>query len=175
MKNQQVDIFTIGHSNSPAAQLVTLLNKYDIQDIVDVRSAPYSKYAPQFNREVFEHTLKAAGINYIFAGDCLGGRPKDPACYEPTADDTNKLNYALVMQRPFYKQGIARLIEIAGRRKVAIMCSEENPSLCHRHLLISQTLLDQHVSVWHIRKQGILEEAQPRHKEDRQLSFAKRA
>lgn len=175
MESQQIDIFTVGHSNSPADQLVALLKKYDIQDVVDVRSAPYSKYAPQFNREVIEHTLKDAGINYIFAGDYLGGRPKDPSCYETTDENTNKLNYALVMQRPFYKQGIARLIELAVRHKVAIMCSEEDPSLCHRHLLISQTLLDQHVSVWHIRKQGILEQAEPRHQEEHQLSFAKRA
>lgn len=174
MSDNGMTINTIGHSNVAAAEVVALLVANEIAVVVDVRSVPYSKYTPQFNREMVEATLKQAGIGYKFAGETLGGRPKDPTCYHSDAEPKSRgaylkqVDYGAVMERPWYQKGIARLVEIAGAQRTAIMCSEEDPDDCHRHHLIAQTLLEQGIPVYHIRHTGAIEEAQVIH---RQLSL----
>jgi hypothetical protein len=158
-------IYTIGHSNVPANKIVTLLKQYGIQVLVDVRSSPYSKYVPQFNREMFQSVLERDGLDYRFAGEYLGGRPKDPACYKngqiPNghADFLHLVDYPAVMTMDWYQKGIQRLLEIAADKPTVIMCSEEDPARCHRQHLISQTLLARGVEVLHIRLYGRLQKA----------------
>jgi uncharacterized protein (DUF488 family) len=149
-------IFTIGHSNVPAERLVELLQQHEIATVLDVRSTPYSRYNPQYNRETIQRTLEKAGIAYAYAGDYLGGRPDDPACYE-----NGEVSYRLVAARPWFRRALARLIELAGEERTAIMCAEENPNRCHRHHLVTRALLREGETVWHIRGDGRLEEANP--------------
>jgi uncharacterized protein (DUF488 family) len=146
------------------------LVEYGIEALVDVRSSPYSQYSPQFNRETLAKTLEASGVEYAFAGEYLGGRPRDPSLYRsgemPVGKGSNYLelvDYEKVAQQPFYQKGIARLLQIAGENRTVIMCSEEDPAHCHRQHLIAQTLLGQGVEVLHIRGEGLEEAAvQPR-------------
>ena len=158
-------IFTIGHSNVPAKKIVELLQKHGIQVLVDVRSSPYSKYVSQFNREMFQAVLQGEGLEYKFAGEYLGGRPKDPSCYkngqipDGHADFLHIVDYPAVMTKDWYQKGIQRLLEIARKQPTAIMCSEEDPARCHRQHLISQTLLKQGIEVLHIRSDSRLQKA----------------
>jgi uncharacterized protein (DUF488 family) len=160
-----MDIYTIGHSNVPANKIIDLLRKNGIEVLVDVRSAPYSQYAPQFNREQLAHSLGQAGLRYVFAGEYLGGRPKDPSCYKDKQLPSGKVDYLHlvdyneVAKRSWYQKGITRLVEIAADDQLAIMCSEEDPNHCHRQHLISQTLLAMGITVVHIRGDGSLEAA----------------
>ncbi len=153
-------IYTIGHSNVPASKVIDLLRQFEIQLLVDVRSAPYSQYVSQFNRETFEHTLRLAGIEYQYLGEALGGRPKDPSCYkngqlpDGKADYLHLVDYPAVMTRPFFRQGIDQLLKISSQSRLAIMCSEEDPSQCHRHHLIGRYLDQLGVTVLHIRGDG---------------------
>lgn len=151
-------IYTIGHSNIEINKFINLLKQKGIEMVVDVRSAPYSKYVPWFNRNNIEIELKKEGIAYIFMGDVLGGRPKqlyDNEFY--TADLITDIKYKKIMEQEWYQKGIFKLIEIAKMHKTVIMCSEENPEKCHRHLLISQSLIDKGVNVKHIRGNGNIE------------------
>jgi len=153
-------IYTIGHSNVRAGEIIRLLNQFEIKVLVDVRSSPYSQYCPQFNREPFEQTLKEAGIDYKYAGDFLGGRPKDPSCYkngqmpDGHANFIQLVDYPVVMTKEFFQKGIQHLITIANQKRTAVMCSEEDPANCHRHHLIGKYLTQQGISVLHIRGIG---------------------
>ena len=155
-------IYTIGHSNVPVRKIVELLHRNEITVVVDVRSSPYSQYSPQFNREAFQKTLQDAGIEYKYAGDFLGGRPKDPSCYKDGqipnghADFLHLVDYPAVMTKDFFQRGIQRLLEIAGSNTAAVMCSEEDPANCHRHHLIGRYLTQNGVTVLHIRHDGNL-------------------
>lgn len=159
-----MDIFTIGHSNIKAEVIVDLLKQHSIEVLIDVRSVPYSRFNPQFNRESFKRTLNNNGIQYAYAGHSLGGRPNDPTCY-----DGDQVQYSRIMDKPWYLQGIDQLLECAKYQRVALMCSEEDPKKCHRHNLIAQTLMERGVTVWHIRGDGRLEEARPNQPEAQQL------
>lgn len=150
-------LYTIGHSNQSVDRLIDLLRTHSIAVLIDVRSAPYSRFSPQFNHEALQRTIVAAGIRYVYAGDHLGGRPAESACY----DESGQIDYQRVARQDFYQAGIARLIEYAAEDRTAIMCSEEDPNHCHRHKLIAQTLLERGIAVLHIRGDGRLEAADP--------------
>lgn len=159
-------IYTIGHSNVPAESIIRLLQAYEIVELVDVRSVPFSQYTPQFNRDTWEQTLREAGINYRFAGEFLGGRPSNPQYYKREVLPEGKTNYlkevdyAAYAQDEKYRAGIDALIRLAQKRRTVIMCSEEDPQRCHRQKLITQeSLLKLGVTVQHIRGNGVLETA----------------
>lgn len=71
-------IYSIGYSDHLFDIFLELLNKYTIACIIDVRSAPYSKRTPQFNRELLKVDLKERDIEYVYLGDKVGGRYSDP-------------------------------------------------------------------------------------------------
>jgi len=148
------EIYTIGHSNVDAITFLDLLKEKDIFTLIDVRSSPFSKYAPHFNREELKKSLEQRGIEYIYMGDRLGGKPSDSSCY--VAD---KVSYPKIANKKWYQDALSQLIEISSSKKTTIMCSEEDPSNCHRNLLISQSLLNRGLAVMHIRADGQLEKA----------------
>lgn len=160
-------IYTVGHSNHPAEKFVGLLNAYGIQVLFDIRSMPYSRYNPQYNKENLRRTLEKAGICYVFAGERLGGRIGDPSCYKAGVIPERKVNIAELVdfdqlcQRPWYQAGIALLLREVRERKIVIMCSEEDPACCHRDILVSRKLRELGVTVGHIRGDGRLETTVP--------------
>ena len=162
-----MDLYTIGHSNHPIDRFFQLLQTHSIQLLVDVRSTPYSRFNPQFNQTALQKSLSEHTIEYSYLGNALGGRPKDPEVYHHHAipkaskDYFKEIDYAAVMQRPWFIQGVQQLLELAGSKRTAILCSEEDPTRCHRHHLVARYILGTYpeVNVLHIRKDGSLQEA----------------
>lgn len=163
MEKTQLTVYTIGHSNLKTSKFITLLKNNQINILVDVRSTPYSQYNPQFNKDSLKNSIEGAGLQYEYMGDLLGGRPGDPSCYiagvipDGEADYLHLVDYPAVMTKKFFQKGIRALLKLAEKNKVAIMCSEEDPSTCHRHHLIGRYLVEkENVNVVHIRKDGQL-------------------
>ncbi len=162
-----MDLYTIGHSTHPIDRFLQLLDDWGIQCLVDVRTTPYSRFNPQFNRSALQNSLTQRGIKYVYLGNELGGRPSDPSCYIPrvlpakSADYLHEIDYAEVMKRPWFLEGIRRLLELAGTQPTVILCSEGDPAKCHRHHLIASYLLANRpeVAVKHILKDGSLIDA----------------
>ncbi|HEY1283226.1 MAG TPA: DUF488 domain-containing protein [Steroidobacteraceae bacterium] len=148
-----MDIFTIGHSTHPIERFVALLEGQGVQVLADVRSMPFSRFNPQFNRESLAKSLAASGIRYEFMGEALGARSTDPACYE-----NGRVSYARLAESAPFKRGVEQLIEAAGRQRVAIMCAEKEPLDCHRTILVGRALERVHVKVQHILADGSVEE-----------------
>ena len=99
--------------------LIAALRAHDIATLVDVRSAPYSCYKPEFSKDALERELKHMGIRYVYLGDALGGRPNDPDCY---VDD--KVDYERVKGKPFYQAGIERVrVSLAAGRALRGRCA----------------------------------------------------
>lgn len=150
-------IFTIGHSNHPIEVFLGLLQQHAISCVVDVRSVPFSRFYPQFNKERLATTLKAGHILYEFEGERLGGRIQDKACFLDRQLPQRKVNvaelvdYEVLVQRDWFIQGVNQLMERGKTERIAILCSEEQPDRCHRNLLIARYLLDAGQQVFHIR------------------------
>ncbi|OQP61729.1 hypothetical protein A3860_31180 [Niastella vici] len=147
-------LYTIGHGNRKAEDFLALLKEYGIEYLVDVRSVPFSRFHPQFNRNALESFLAQHGIRYVFMSDELGGRPKDVSCYIK-----GKVDYDILKTKEFFKSGIERLKTAYNKDlNLAIMCSERNPCECHRSKLIAPVLTAGNIIVKHIDEQGKLKD-----------------
>lgn len=145
-------VLTIGHSNHPLDVFVKLLRKHEVTAVADVRSAPYSRHNPQFNREALEKVLKTNGIEYIFLGRELGARSDDRSCYE-----NGRIQYARLARTDLFRRGIERVISSTKDYRVALMCAEQEPLECHRTLLVACVLARHGVAIEHILPDGRLE------------------
>jgi uncharacterized protein (DUF488 family) len=135
-------IKTIGHSNHPIERFLALLKAAGVQRLVDVRSMPWSRRFPQFGRERLEKSLKEAGIDYVWEGEALGGKPQDGGGYDEMA------------ARPEFKRAIGRVIEQSTGTSLCLMCAEKEPLECHRVLLVSRRLAERGTAIEHLLADG---------------------
>ena len=147
---EQPRVYTIGHSNRPVEAFIDRLRSHGIAVVADVRSAPYSRFAPHFNSENLRRTLAAHGIDYLFFGRELGGLPRGSEFY----DAEGHVLYARLAESKAFLDGISRLMAAIAKHRVALTCSEEDPASCHRRLLIGRVLTERGVHVEHIFADG---------------------
>ena len=147
------EIFTIGHSNHPIDKFVELLLLNQITALCDVRSSPYSKFNPQFNREAIQSELKKHRIAYVYLGKELGPRSDDPGCYE-----NGRVQYSLLAEKDLFHEGIRRVKEGMKSYRIALMCSEKDPVMCHRTILVCRRLAADGMGIRHILDDGGIEE-----------------
>ncbi len=146
-----VPIYTIGYGSRSIDEFIALLQQYGVRFLIDVRTAPYSRYKPEFSKEDLDDKLRAADIRYIYMGDSLGGRPDDPDCY----DEEGRVDYEKVKSKAFYQAGIERIVAAyEQQQRVVLMCSEGKPENCHRSKLIGESLDARSVVVAHIDENG---------------------
>jgi uncharacterized protein (DUF488 family) len=145
--------FTIGHSNHAADVWLALLRQHKVEVVVDTRSSPYSKYVPQFDKELMQSSLEGSEFRYLFLGADLGGRPANPNYY----DAKGRVIYGRLCEDAKFKAAITRLENGMERFRVALVCGEENPAHCHRRLLIGRVLVERGHTMLHIRGDGRLE------------------
>jgi len=144
-------IFTIGHSNHTIEAFFALLEQHQIALLVDVRTSPYSRYVPQFNREPLAAETARHGLVYRYLGDDLGGRPGDPALLTDGAPD-----YAKMAVDPRLLKALSKVVAVAATRRVVLFCSEGDPAACHRGNLLGRVLVNRFsVDVSHITADGL--------------------
>lgn len=153
-----MDVYTIGHSNHTVKEFISLLEEYNIELLIDVRSFPGSKYVPQFNKEQMKIWLTKNNIKYRHLAELGGRRNKNYEIKESLVDGWKNpafKNYAAYTLSEPYDAGIERLIKLLSENKVCYMCSEAVPWRCHR-LIISNTLVSKGINVFHIMPEGHL-------------------
>ena len=149
---KQTKIFTVGHSTYALEDFASLLKQHGVDVIADVRSVPYSRWQPQFNREDLTEALKARGIAYVFLGKELGARSDDPKCYE-----NGRVQYRSLAETPLFQSGIKRVRDGSRHKRIALMCAEKDPLDCHRTILVARELVVSGLDVTHILENGSLE------------------
>jgi len=153
-QTQPKQCFTIGYGNYPIDQFIIFLQNISIDLIIDVRSSPYSRFNPHFNREKLEKSLILNDVDYRYMGDKIGGRYTNPCLLFP--DGT--VNYRKVQETEKFQEGINEVLSIiSSGKKIALMCAEKEPERCHRFALISPVLQAKGFSVIHIRPEGKLQ------------------
>lgn len=146
-------LFTIGHSNHPIDTFITFLQRYRVTAVDDVRSHPYSRYAPQYSRDPLKAALARMGIAYAFLGRELGARSENPDCYKQ-----GKVQYDRLARQPQFAEGIKRVTKGMEQHCIALMCAEKDPLECHRTLLVARTLHQAGLEIAHIHADGSLED-----------------
>lgn len=139
-------LLTIGHSNHDADVFMELLAAHEIEAVADVRSWPRSRFAPQYNEAALKKTLDQEEILYVHLGNALGGRPASDRLYHASG----RADYGLMAQETQFRQGLSALLDLARLKRTAILCSERDPHLCHRALLVAQEIDPREMPVAHI-------------------------
>lgn len=149
MSSDMDEVFTIGHSTHSWERFIALVRKANITAIADVRTSPYSRHYPHFNRDDLREELRLDGVSYVFLGRELGGRPSERKFYcEGVAD------YEKMARSSEFSKGLDRVIEGAKNYRIALLCSERDPLDCHRCLLVGRALVQRGVRVSHILDSG---------------------
>ncbi|MEQ1748095.1 MAG: DUF488 domain-containing protein [Prosthecobacter sp.] len=144
---------TIGYGNRTIVEFLQILRNYDVSFLLDVRSSPYSRFSPAFNKATLEAACRSVGVRYLFVGDQLGGRPRSDSCY----DSEGRVDYLKLAQEEYFREGISRLNTAVSKGiSFALMCSELRPEECHRSKLIGEALKRLHIQIRHIDADGSL-------------------
>ena len=145
-------VLTVGHSTQSLEEFLSLLSPNGVTVIADVRSTPFSRFTPYFNRDVLRAALVRRGIGYVFLGNELGARSEDKNCYVQ-----GRVQYSLLAKTSLFQAGIDRVILGAATERIALMCAEKDPLDCHRTILISRSLVACGIGVDHILANGSIE------------------
>lgn len=152
MSGKPLVVYTVGHSTLPLADFVGVLASNEITVLADVRSSPYSRFNPQFNRERLKEELRARNISYVFLGRELGARSDDPTCYAG-----GQVQYDRLAETKLFESGIERIKKGAAQYRIALMCAEREPLECHRTILVARKLEKTGVEIRHILSSGQVE------------------
>jgi len=147
-------VYTIGHSTHSLQRFMALLEQHRISALADIRSMPYSRRYPQFNRETLRDRLRGIGIGYVFLGSELGGRGDGST---PLSVD-GRVQYRALAATKEFAAGISRLRRGSVNLRIVLMCSEGEPLSCHRSLLVGRELTRLNVPVMHILPNGDIED-----------------
>jgi hypothetical protein len=146
-------LYSVGHSNHELPAFLDLLELSGVTAIADVRSSPFSRRLPQFNRPALEPALRQRGIAYAFLGAELGGRPASSELY----DEEGRADYGRMRATEDFARGLDRLCRARAGYTVAMMCGEADAMNCHRGLMVAPALVERGVAAWHLRKDGSVE------------------
>lgn len=133
------ELFSIGSGNEDLKSFIDRLKKWNINCLVDLRSQPYSRYVPHFNRESLSDSLKKAEIDYLYFGDKLGGRPPE--------------GFEKFRASPRFRENIDLLLSQVEGRVAALMCTEFDISKCHRRFIVVE-IIKKGIDVTVIDKEG---------------------
>ena len=127
-------IYTIGYSGFSIEDFVKKIKNNNINCVIDVRSSPFSKYFPQYNKEFVKKYLNNNNILYMNFLE-FGARQTDPKFFNPKG----YLDFEKYTQSLSFLHGTERVVNgIAKGYNIALMCAEKEPSHCHRTIMISR-------------------------------------
>jgi uncharacterized protein (DUF488 family) len=135
MAEEVLTIWTIGHSTRTIEDFLGLLNAHKIESLVDVRHFPGSRRYPHFNKEQLAESLSQAGIEYHHLPQLGGRRRPRPDSHNTAWRNEAFRGYADYMETKSFAEGITRLLDLAHKKRVAIMCAEALWWRCHRSLI----------------------------------------
>lgn len=148
-------MYTIGYATKPIEIYIDQLKTHDIDVVADVRSVPFSKRFFDYHQDALIGHLRRAGIRYVYLGNELGPRSKDPNHY----DQSGQVQFDQLMASENFISGVNRLFD--GKEKgfrIALTCAEKDPAICHRSLLIGWSLSHEYgITLKHIDHDGMIE------------------
>lgn len=114
-------IFTVGTSNRSVEEFFDLLVQHRIHYLVDVRRFPSSRRLPHFGEQTSAALAEGKGLEYFSLGDLLGGYRRG--------------GYRQHLASAEFREGLARLEQLASQVSAAIFCAERFPWRCHRRFI----------------------------------------
>lgn len=132
-------LYTIGCSVLSQSDFIRNLKINNINVVADVRSSPYSKVTPQFNREELKILLKKNKILYGDFSKEFGARREESFVYEK-----RQVSFEKTKQLPIFLEGVQRIKKgLNMGYSIALMCTEKYPLDCHRFSLVARGIYEE--------------------------------
>jgi uncharacterized protein (DUF488 family) len=135
ISEKRLTIWTVGHSTRTLVEFIELLTVNNIEALADVRRFPTSRKYPHFNQDALRTSLTGVGIEYVPLPELGGRRRPLPDSHNTVWRNETFRGYADYMETEEFCSGIHRLLELARRKRTAIMCAEALWWRCHRSLI----------------------------------------
>jgi uncharacterized protein (DUF488 family) len=135
-------VFTIGHGAHNFRTIADLLDRFGIATVIDVRSRPFSRHAPDFNKDTLAELATTTGFGYRWMGDTLGGLGDTP---DPAS----------------FLASLHQVLTLARNAPVVLLCAEGEPSRCHRSTVLAPALEELGAQITHILSDGSTQLHQP--------------
>ena len=134
-------VYTIGHSTRTIEEFIKILQSYDIETVVDVRTISVSRHNPHYNEDDLRKSLNQEDIGYIHLKGLGGLRHTTKASINTAWENASFRGYADYMQTTQFQENMDRLIDIINDKPTAIICAEALPWRCHRSLIGDSLLI----------------------------------
>ena len=128
-------LWTIGHSTREWDDFVAMLREAGIDCLVDVRRFAGSRRNPQYSPLAMAPALRDAAIDYVPMPEFGGRRVPLPDSPNGAWRVTAFRGYADYMATPEFALARTRLMDLAGARRISVMCAEAVWWRCHRRLI----------------------------------------
>ncbi|WP_033376341.1 DUF488 family protein [Actinopolyspora halophila] len=154
-------LITVGHGTATREEFARLLDEAGVSSVVDVRSAPGSRRAPDFNHSELRNWLPEAGVDYRWEKRLGGFRKLPENSPDVVWENSSFRAYAAHMRTEQFRTAIEELLEEAARVGTAVMCAESVWWRCHRRLIADHVMLARGVEAAHLMSDGSLREHSP--------------
>ena len=142
-----VKIYTIGHSNYSLEKLIRILNKFNINCVVDIRGTPYSKYNTQYNKELLQYSLTKNKFIYLYMAKEFAAKRENKISY----NEFGYSDFEKVVLEEDFKNGIKRLKNGCMKGyNIVLLGAMQDPIRCHRSILVGRELVKHGFDVKHI-------------------------
>lgn len=136
----QPTIWTIGYEQATLDAVIAALQGAGVAVLADVRALPVSR-RPGFSKTALAGALAGAGIAYRHFKAL--GTPADGRAAARRGDHAAlERIYAGQLELPEAMAAGAELADLAGKKRVALLCYERDAACCHRTLLREAMLAD---------------------------------
>lgn len=136
-------IFTIGYEAATVAELLAVLSRAGVEQLIDVRALPLSR-RPGFSKSQLRASLAQAGIDYVHLKP-LGTPPAGREAARKGRHAELEAIYARQLELPEAIAAAAQMLDLAQEKPSALLCFERDPGACHRSLLLAAVAPDAEV------------------------------
>lgn len=131
-KDFHFDFVTLGYSQKTMEDLCNSLEEAGVTLLIDVRKNPRSMYRSEFNKGVLAEELKKRDIDYEHMPEL--GIPREMRDRAYKGEIAPPELFELYSKQILTEEKLERLESTSkGHRTFAIMCTEVDPTMCHRH------------------------------------------
>lgn len=125
-------VFTVGYEGLDVETFLSLLARFDIDTVVDIRELPLSR-KPGFSKKALASVLSLSGLEYVHMVDL--GCPK--LVRDRYREDGNWKRYTdgYLKHLKTQEAAIAELSELASSSNCALLCYEADFNFCHRSMV----------------------------------------
>lgn len=144
-------IYTIGYTAFKIDDFISILKKYNITCVIDVRSLAYSQHYPDYNKEVLNKVLKSNGIVYRNYSAEFGARQTEKCYLSPKG----YLDFNKYVKSERFESGYKKILTgIDMGYTFVLMCAEIDPIDRHRSIMLGREFYKRGFDVKNILKSG---------------------